>query len=137
MIKKFLLSDILKRKGGNILSQSPEEDLSHQFQQQEYALHGNLFMLNQLFKICSHTSLSVDDVMKQASHILQEFSKTNPAVAKELHEVLETGDKSKINEYFTKEKDAIIETLTTEMQQNKSYQEYMNRKLEDEKPTDS
>jgi len=40
-------------------------------------------------------------------------------------------------EYFTKEKDAIIETLTTEMQQNKSYQEYMNRKLEDEKPTDS
>ena len=68
------------------MSHTPEEDLARHLKQQEGEIHGNLFMLNQLFQLCADASLSEKDLLKQAVPIVEKLSKTNP-----VHPVPERG----------------------------------------------
>ena len=97
------------------MDHTPKESLSGHLKQQEGKVQGNLFMLNQLFQLCSDKSLSEKDLQKQAVPIVEKLSKTHPIVATEIQEVLATGDIKKIEMYFEQEKDSLIHTLTTEI----------------------
>ena len=56
------------------MSHTPEEDLARHLKQQEGEIHGNLFMLNQLFQLCADTSLSERHLLKQAVPIVEKLS---------------------------------------------------------------
>ncbi|QVL55123.1 MAG: hypothetical protein KFB95_07340 [Simkaniaceae bacterium] len=119
------------------MSHTPEEDLARHLKQQEGEIHGNLFMLNQLFQLCADASLSEKDLLKQAVPIVEKLSKTNPMVAKEIKEVLATGDLKKIETYFEQEKDALIHTLTTEINEHKGINSRINKESDRTRPSGS
>ena len=119
------------------MSHSPEEDLARHLKQQEGEIHGNLFMLNQLFQLCADTSVSEKDLLKQAIPIVEKLSETNPMVAKEIKEILATGDMKKIEAYFEQEKEALIHTLTTEINEHKGIGSRINKESDKNRPTGS
>jgi hypothetical protein len=119
------------------MSHTPEEDLARHLKQQEGEIHGNLFMLNQLFQICADASLSEKDLLKQACPIVEKLSETNPLVATEIKEVLATGDMKKIEAYFEQEKEALIHTLTTEIKEHKGISSRINKEADRNRPQGS
>ena len=116
------------------MSHTPEEDLARHLKQQEGEIHGNLFMLNQLFQLCSDASLSEKDLLKQAFPILEKLSETNPLVATEIKEVLAIGDMKKIEAYFEQEKESLIHTLTTEIKEHKGISSRINKEADKNRP---
>ncbi|MCB1072494.1 MAG: hypothetical protein H7A41_03740 [Chlamydiales bacterium] len=81
----------------------PETNLTKKFQAQAAQLEDNLFTLNELFQLCCDSSLSEDQLLKKASPLVEKLAKSNPEVAKELKEVLTSGDHSKIKAFFDKD----------------------------------
>ena len=109
------------------MSHAPEEDLTRHLKQQEREIHGNLFILNQLFQFCADGSLSEKDLLKQATPIIEKLSDTNPLVATEIKEVLTTGDMKKIEAYFEQAKEALTHTLITEIKGHKEINSRINK----------
>lgn len=118
-------------------SLNPEEDLSYQLRKQEQEIHGNLFMLNQLFNLCCSAALTVDEIRQKAEPILIKLQKSNPIVAKEIREILGCGDQTKVQAYFEQEKEQLIHTLSIEIQQHKGINRSINKEKTNHQPTDS
>ncbi|MCB1110362.1 MAG: hypothetical protein KDK64_05225 [Chlamydiia bacterium] len=119
------------------MSHTPENDLARHLKNQEQNIHGNLFMLNQLFQIYCDDSLDEKKRLKQAIPLVDKLAESNPIVAKEIKDVLATGDPKKIEAYFKEEQDALIQTLTTEIQQHQDINKRINKENIEDQPTDS
>lgn len=119
------------------MSHAPEEDLSFHINNQERELHGNLFILNALFQICSDESLSEKALLKQALPLVDKLAKSNAVVAKEIKEVLSTGNRQQIKAYFEQEKEALLDTLSSEIKEHKGINSHINKKKIEDLPTDS
>lgn len=119
------------------MSHSPEEDLSRHLNQHEHELHGNLFMMNQLFQLYSDSSKEEKSRLKEAMPIVDKLAESNPIVAKEIKEVLATGDIKKIEAYFQEETETLIQTLSSEIQEHKGINNRINKETIEDQPTDS
>ncbi|MEM8728223.1 MAG: hypothetical protein AAGE99_05970 [Chlamydiota bacterium] len=78
----------------------PESKLTKKFQSQAARLKDNLSTLNDLFQLCCDSSLSEKELLKKASPLVEKLAANNPDVAKELKEVLVSGDQEKIKAFF-------------------------------------
>ena len=85
------------------MAELPESNLTKKFKDQASQLEDNLFTLNELFQLCCDSSLSEDALLKKATPMVEKLAKSNPDVAKELKEVLTSGDHSKIKAFFDKD----------------------------------
>lgn len=85
------------------MAELPESNLTKKFKEQAADLEDNLYTLNELFELCCDSSLSEDELLKKASPMVEKLGKKNPEVAKELKEVLLSGDHSKIQAFFDKD----------------------------------
>ncbi|MCB1084759.1 MAG: hypothetical protein KDK60_01505 [Chlamydiia bacterium] len=117
------------------MSHIPEKDLSHHLHNQEEEVHNNLFIINKLYKLCNNNSLSEVELVEKARPLIESLGKTNPIVAKELYEVLKSGDLEKINGYFKAEKAKLAEDLQREIKEHKGINQKINRETNDEHPT--
>lgn len=122
--------------GGAIMG-IPEEDLSHELRKQEQEIHGNLFILNELFNLCCDATLSIEQIREKSEPIIAKLEKSNPIVAKEIREVLAAGDQVKAQTYFEHEKDQLIQTLSDELKQHKGIGTRINNEKNSQHPTDS
>lgn len=85
------------------MAELPESNLTKKFKAQANQLENNLITLNELFQLCCDSSLSEDELLKKATPMVKKLSESNPDVAKELKEVLISGDQSKIKAFFDKD----------------------------------
>lgn len=85
------------------MAELPESNLTKKFKDQASQLEENLLTLNEILQLCSDSSLSEADLLKKAAPLVEKLSKSNPDVAKELKEVLISGDQSKIKAFFDKD----------------------------------
>ncbi|QVL56658.1 MAG: hypothetical protein KFB93_04555 [Simkaniaceae bacterium] len=85
------------------MAELPESNLTKKFMAQASQLEDNLFTLNELFQLCCDPSLSEADLLKKATPMVEKLAKSNPDVAKELKEVLTSGDQGKIKAFFDKD----------------------------------
>ncbi len=81
----------------------PESNLTKKFKAQANELEDNLFTLNKLFELCCDSSLSEEELLQKATPLVEELAKSNPDVAKDLKEVLTSGNQSKIKAFFKKD----------------------------------
>ena len=119
------------------MSHIPEDDLAHELQKQERELHSNLLIINEIFDLCCDESLSKKELLKKTKPCIDKLSKTNPLVAKEIWEVLESGDREQIFAYFEEEKSTLTDTLANEMKKHQGINAQINREKEWKHPTDS
>lgn len=124
-------------KLGGVIMGMPEEDLSHELRKQEQEIHGNLFMLNELFNLCCDATLRIEQIREKSEPIITKLEKSNPIVAKEIREVLAAGDQAKAQAYFEQEKDQLIQTLSNELKQHKGIGTKINHEKSSQYPTDS
>ena len=85
------------------MAELPESNLTKKFKDQAAQLEDNLLALNEILQLCCDSSLSEADLLKKAAPLVEKLSKSNPDVAKELKEVLISGDQSKIKAFFDKD----------------------------------
>ncbi|MDJ0651625.1 MAG: hypothetical protein QNJ27_01235 [Simkaniaceae bacterium] len=85
------------------MAKLPESNLTKKFQDQVAQLEDNLFTLNELFQMCCSSSLSEEELLKKASPLVEKLAKNNPEIAKELKEVLTSGNHGKIKAFFDKD----------------------------------
>ncbi len=81
----------------------PESNLTKKFKEKAGELEDNLSTVNELFQLCCDSSLSESELLQKATPLVEKLSKSNPEVAKELKEVLTSGDHSKIKAFFDKD----------------------------------
>ncbi|MCP5506288.1 MAG: hypothetical protein H7A38_05335 [Chlamydiales bacterium] len=82
------------------MAELPESNLTKKFKEQAADLQDNLHTLNELFELCCNSSLSEEELIKKAAPMVEKLGKKNPEVAKELKEVLLSGNHSKIKAFF-------------------------------------
>lgn len=85
------------------MTELPESNLTKNLREQAEDLQNNIQTINELFEICSNSSLSEDELLKKAAPMIEKLGKNNPEVEKELKEVLLSGDSSKIKAFFDQE----------------------------------
>ncbi len=116
---------------------NPEEELNQEVHRQERQLHSNLALLNQLFWLCADEALGEKQWQQRSQLILEQIMQTNPMVAKELHQLIDKGDRKEILVYFEREKDELIQTLSEEIQNRKGVDAKINRGKIEKFPSDS
>jgi len=116
---------------------NPEEDLSEELRKQQRDIHGNLFMLNQLFTLCCDESLSIPEIYKRAEPILEKIQKINPLIVKEIKAIFIKGNRHELQEYFEQEKQQLIEVLNDEIRQHQEINHKINERKTGDFPTDS
>jgi len=117
--------------------ESPEEDLSHQLRKQEQEIHSNLFLINKLFTLCCDAALTAEAMREKAEPLLEKLQKSNPIVAKEIREIIGSGDQMKVQAYFEEEMDQLTQTLSDELRQHKGINTRINKEKQDQRPTES
>lgn len=99
------------------MSAQPNKNLVNHYQQTESELADNLYMLNELFKLFGDKSLSDEELIHKALPLIEKLGHNNPHAAKEIREVLESNDQSKIKAYFEKEKSDLFDYINNEASQ--------------------
>ena len=81
----------------------PESNFSKKLKEQAEQLNNNLSTLDEILKLCSNPSIGEDELLKQAGPMIQKLAKDHPHVAKDIQEVLISGEPTQVKAFFDKE----------------------------------
>ena len=89
----------------------PEEELSRELSHQEREMKNDLYLLNELHTWISNEGVSMEKFIEKSRPLIKKFWEWNPAVAKELEEIIMSENREAILAYFSSEKEALTQVL--------------------------
>ncbi len=115
----------------------PEEELSRELSHQEREMKNDLYLLNELHTWISNEGVSMEKFIEKSRPLIKKFWEWNPAVAKELEEIIMNKNREAILAYFSAEKEALVQVLHDALETHRGLKKKINDEITGEEPTDS